>query len=185
MTPSALGHLPELGWGWVLRQGSEDELLARLNPRWHCLSLLGTLLAGCALPKNTLSTPRWCTRGTHWHLSTCRAAVLGTGTEHSPRAGTVSLTHPRAASTLCMAVTGDKPCSALPVGTSAPQEQPDTSFRANIKGDGLSRKSTNKLPNYFLNNSPQKVTSTKYKNSHITDNTALFCTAEGAGVILF
>lgn len=59
MTHSALGHLPELGWG------SEDELLARLSPRWHCLSLLGTLLPGCAEPRNTLTTHRGCTKGTH------------------------------------------------------------------------------------------------------------------------
>lgn len=48
---SALGNLPPLGWGRRLSRDSRCKAQGRLNPRWHCLSLAGTFLAGLREPR--------------------------------------------------------------------------------------------------------------------------------------
>lgn len=130
-------------WGW-------------LNPRWHCLSLLGTLL---------LPVP---CQGTH---SARPHHAPEPHTDTSAPAGLLSTVLPgghgvtdtaQSCQHLHMAGAGDSHCSASWDLLLIP------AFGTNIKGDGFSRKSINKLPNYFLNIPLLKITITKYKNSDIT-----------------
>lgn len=99
---------------------------------WPGSTLDGTAYHGLA--RSCLAVPCQGTHAAHpddapqVHTDTSAPAGLlswAQGQSSSPRAGTVSLTHPRAASTLCMAVAGDKPCSALPGGHLL-LKQPDT-----------------------------------------------------------
>lgn len=169
MTHSALGTLPALGCGWVLRQGSEDEIQARLNPRWHCLSLLGMLLLGCRsrAKEHAHHTHRLCTTGRHWHLSTCRAAVApcscpGQGDRAAaPVQGHHVPGTPQSCQHPLYARGRDRGRALL----SPPEPSGDIcSWRAawypplgQISKERLcSRESMNKLPNYFLYNPLQK-----------------------------
>lgn len=169
MTHSALGTLPALGCSWVLSQGSEDEILARLNPRWHCLSLLGMLLLGCRsrAKEHAHHTQIMHSRQTltPQHLQGCCGPVelsWAGGQSSSPSAGTPSHWH---IPELPAASTHAHGCDWGQALLSPPEPSGDIcSWRAawylplgqTSKEMPCSRESMNKLPNYFLYNPLQK-----------------------------